>query len=109
MNLCVSTLQQGSTPIATWGAVLSTLLAVIKIWEVWRARIQIEVGYNFTSNEYIGNQVIIRNLGATPLIITYWELVWCERKIFRWEQSHSVDAEEDVEDIKLAEHSSIVH
>lgn len=107
MNSYVITLLQGSTPIAAWGAVLSTLLAVIKIWEVWRARIRIEVGHNFTSNEHIGNQVIIRNLGATPLIITYWELVWCERKLLRWQQSLSIDPEENVEDIKLAEHSSI--
>jgi len=33
--------------IALWGAGLSTLLAFIKVWEVWSSRRRIEVSYSF--------------------------------------------------------------
>lgn len=107
MNLSVSAFLQGSTPVAVWGAALSTLLAVIKICEILKARIRVEVDYNFTSNENIGNEVIIRNLGATPIIATYWEIVWRKRKLFRWEQSFVIDPEQNTEDMKIGAHSSV--
>ena len=95
-----------TNPIALWGAVLSTILAVIKGWEIWKGRSRVEVSYNFTGNDDIGNEVIIRNLGSTPIIITYWELVWLQRDLFHWKQSHSIGPEEIAADIKLAAHSS---
>lgn len=76
-------------------------------WELWRARVRIEVGYNFTGDENIGNNVIVRNLGGTPLIITYWELIWRQRTLFGWKQSDTIGPEEDNDDIKVGAHSSI--
>ena len=63
--------------IAWWGAGLSTLLAIVKFYELWQNRVRVEVGGKFTSNENVGNEILIRNLSNRPLIITYWELLYC--------------------------------
>jgi|SRR6266404_208720 hypothetical protein len=91
--------------LALWGAVLSSLLAVVKFWEIWRNRRRVEISHSFSSPE-IGNEVIIRNLGSTPLIITYWQLIWRHRYWFRWKQSAVMSADEDFTDLKLEGHSS---
>jgi hypothetical protein len=65
-----------STLIAWWGAVLSTLLALAKLWELWRDRFQVEVSGNFTGNPEIGNEVLVRNLSGRTLILAYWELLY---------------------------------
>jgi hypothetical protein len=65
-----------STALAWWGAVLSTSLAGIKVWEVWRDRFQIEVDYSFTTDAERGNRISIHNLSGRPLILTYWELLY---------------------------------
>ena len=93
--------------LALWGAVLSTLLAVVKFWEVWTNRRRVEISHNFTSSEDIGNEVIIRNLSGTPLIITYWQLLWRHRCWFRWKQSRVMSADADFTDLKVEGHSSI--
>lgn len=69
--------ETGSALIAWWGAGLSTLLALVKLFELWRDRFRIDVSYNFTGNESIGNEVLIRNLSSRPLILTHWELLYC--------------------------------
>jgi hypothetical protein len=66
----------GSTLIAWWGAVLSTLLALIKLWEFWRDRFQVEVSHNFTGNPEIGNEILVRNLSGRTFILAYWELLY---------------------------------
>lgn len=70
-------LDSPTTLIAWWGAGLSTLLAIIKVWEIWRDRFQLDVSYNFRSDGSIGNEVLIRNLAARPFILSYWELLYC--------------------------------
>lgn len=67
----------GSDVIAWWGAGLSTLLAIVKLFEFWRDRFRIEISHNFTTSESIGNEVLIRNLSSRPLILTHWELFYC--------------------------------
>ena len=57
--------------LALWGAALSSLLAVVKFWEIWRNRRRVEISHSFSSQE-MGNEVTIRNLSSTPQIITYW-------------------------------------
>ncbi len=92
--------------IAIWGAGLSTILAFVKFWEIWQNRIKIEVSYNFTSNPDIGNLVIIRNLSSTPIIITYWELLWCKWGWFCRKPADNIGPDEFNEDLKLSGHSS---
>jgi hypothetical protein len=65
-----------STLIAWWGAVLSTLLALAKLWELWRDRFQIEISRNFTSSPEIGNEILIRNLSSRAFILAHWELIY---------------------------------
>ena len=69
--------ETSSSIIAWWGAVLSTLLAVVKLYELWRERFRVDVSYNFTGNASIGNEVLIRNLTQYPLILEHWELLYC--------------------------------
>jgi len=66
-----------STSIAWWGAGLSTLLAFVKFYELWRDRVRVEVSYSFTGDENIGNEVFIRNLSSRPVILTHWDLLYC--------------------------------
>jgi hypothetical protein len=96
----------GVDPLAVWGAALSTILALVQFWEIWRNRSRIEVGHNFTSHPEIGNEVIIRNLGQAPVLITYWELLWRHRGLFRWKQTREIHADEFFEDLKLNGHST---
>jgi hypothetical protein len=65
-----------SVALGAWGALLSTLLAGIKLWEIWRDRHRIEIGHNFTSDESIGNSISIRNLSGRAFILSYWELLY---------------------------------
>ena len=69
--------------LALWGAGLSSVLALIKMWELWSRRSRIEVSYGFSSGPG-GNDIIIRNLSDKPMILTYWELLFCERKGLKW-------------------------
>lgn len=60
--------------LAWWGAALSTLLALVKIIELRRDGFRLEASHNFTSDEEQGNEVLIRNLSARPVILSHWEL-----------------------------------
>jgi hypothetical protein len=88
--------ESGSALIAWWGAGLSTLLAIVKLYELWRDRFQVDVSYNFTGNESIGNEVFIRNLSSRPLILAHWELLYCSghwlRRSFEPLESPDFDA-----------------
>lgn len=92
--------------VAIWGAGLSTLLACVKLWELWKSRSRIEVSYNFTGTEDIGNEIILRNLSATPLLITWWDLLWQHRRWLRWNESKRISPDEFFEDLVLNGHSS---
>lgn len=62
--------------IAWWGAGLSTLLAIVKFWELWRDRFRLEVGYNFAGSVEVGNTILIRNLSGKPIILSFWEVLY---------------------------------
>lgn len=72
----MSPADSGSTFIAWWGAGLSTILALIKLGELWRDRFRIDVSYNFRGAAEEGNDVHVRNLTGRPMILTYWELLY---------------------------------
>ncbi|WP_154662573.1 hypothetical protein [Solimonas flava] len=82
--------------IAWWGAGLSTLLATVKLYELWRDRFRLDVTYKFTSDVGRGNDVLIRNLSGRPVILEHWELFYREG---RWPRHKE-------EDIAYAEHDS---
>ncbi|GGJ06727.1 hypothetical protein [Halopseudomonas pertucinogena] len=68
--------------IAYWGAGLSTLLALLKLWEYWQHRFRLDVSYRLTGNEYEGNQIFIRNLSDRPIILDHWELSYVKGRWF---------------------------
>ena len=93
----------GISYIAWWGAGLSTLLAFIKLREVWLDRFRVDIGYNCSD---IDNKIYIRNLTGRPIIISYWELlygsgIWPFRKFSTFESPAA-----DASDIKIESHSS---
>lgn len=92
--------------IALWGAILSTILAGVKGFELWRDRHRVEVEGRFTSSEHEGNEIRVRNLSSRPLIVTYWQVshrkgVW---PWFKWDEICS--AEFDAQDLKIEPNSS---
>lgn len=94
------------TLISWWGAGLSTLLALIKLGELWRDRFRLEVGHGFSGSVEIGNEVFVRNLAGRPLILTYWELLYCSgRRPFR-RFSPLQNAEPDDGEHVIAPHST---
>jgi len=90
---------------ALWGAGLSTALALVKVWELWSSRSRIEVSYEFSGGPD-GNDIIIRNLSDKPMILTYWELLFCERKGLKWIPYRNENPAEDTRDIFISAHSS---
>lgn len=66
--------------LSIWGAAISTILALIKIWEVYRDRMRLVVSYAFDSRPEEGNKIIIANPSATPVMIQYWELLWVKKR-----------------------------
>lgn len=59
----------------------STILAMIKGVEFYGTRrISISVDSSFTSDEGLGNTLTLLNRSSTPITISYYELVWVERR-----------------------------
>ncbi|WP_438462133.1 hypothetical protein [Marinomonas sp. PE14-40] len=92
--------------IAWWGAGLSTLLAIIKLWELWQSRFRIDIGYGLTSDEYRGNNIYIRNLSGKPMILSYWELFYRHNFWPFLKDSYILSPEEDAFDSKIESYSS---
>lgn len=60
-----------------WGAVLSTALAAIKIWEVTlKDRVRLRTSYSFSSQVDADDEIVIVNLSPLPLQISHWCLFW---------------------------------
>jgi len=96
----------GTDVLAWWGAGLSTLLALVKIWEFWRDRFRVEVSHNFAGDPQIGNEVLIRNLSSRPFILTHWELSLCHRRWLRRVFTHISSASHDAGDRTVSAHST---
>lgn len=92
--------------IAWWGAGLSTLLALVKFWEIWQDRFRIDIGYDFTSDPEIGNKIHIRNLAGKPIMIVYWELFYRSHWWPLRKDAHINSPELDTGDVRIAGHSS---
>lgn len=78
---------------------LSTFLALVKLWEMWRARRRIEIGCIFGRNAEIGNTIRIRNLSGTPFTITYWVLEFRKPHWFWWKTYRVEELLDDASDI----------
>ncbi len=96
MNIEIS-----SDGLALWGAVLSSCLAIVKFWEMWRDRVRLDIGYSFSSNPDIANSIIIRNLSSKSVIVTFVGLGFFEKKNGRWVEYMCIDDAADVKDFTL--------
>lgn len=65
-----------ATAPAWWGAILSTLLALIKVWELWRDRFRVEINGSFSTSQDSGHEICIRNLSPKPIVMTHWEIFY---------------------------------
>jgi hypothetical protein len=77
--------------LLVWGAGLSTLLGLLKLWEVfWRDRTKLSTTYSFTGAEGVNDQIIVVNLSSNSVQVSRWSLAW-KPQLFRFDK-----AEEDL-------------
>lgn len=65
--------------IAIYAAVLSTVLLIVKLYEMWKDRFRLEAWLNI-SDPREGKNLMIINLSKTPIHIKYLELTWAKSK-----------------------------
>ena len=63
-----------SVLLSIWGAFLSTVLAGLKIKELYSNRFNIDTSYIFRSDADYGNEISIQNLSNTPVLLNYMEV-----------------------------------
>ncbi len=72
---------------AIWGAILSTLLAGVKIWETfWKDRIRLTTTYSFSDEPSTDDTITVVNLSGVPIQVSHWTLAW-KPNLFRWNTS----------------------
>jgi hypothetical protein len=105
MGAMAMTQQVASIVLASWGAFLSTGLAIIKVWELWRDRVRLTTSYSFTTDSEGGNEIIIENPTKTPVMISYWELLWLKRNWLKAQVTDGKFPDEGYCEITLGGHS----
>lgn len=65
-----------TTILAIWGAVLSTVLCSIKVYEIYRDRSGVVVRHSFAEQD----EIILYNPSSIEILIDYWELVWITKR-----------------------------
>ena len=78
------------------------MLALVKLYELWRDRFRVDISYNFTGSESVGNEILIRNLSGRPIILAHWELLhcagrWPSRRFERFESAEFDDGDRRIE------------
>lgn len=93
--------------IAFYAACLSTLLACVKLGELWRDRFRLEIGYSFNGLETEADIIHVRNISNKPFILTHWELLY-GRGWWPWRNFQTiVVADPDSGDRKVDPHSTL--
>ena len=69
-----------SFQIAIYGAALSTILALIKFWELWRDRLKISVAIGWNNLGPDITEVQITNSYKNPITIVWLELYWATHR-----------------------------
>lgn len=89
-----------------WGAILSTILAFVKIWEVWQNRRRFEVRYSWIGLPGEGSTIHITNISSIPIILNYWELIFERKKYFYWVNFKIEHPDEFFSEIRIDGHST---
>lgn len=91
------------TTLAIWGAILSTILFIVKLYETYRDRNRLHISYVTRKSGY---EIMITNLGKTPLKIRYYELFWSQRRLF-WKKTRTLlSLSENPTDITIPSYST---
>lgn len=81
--------------LAVWGALISTGLACLKLWEVRQNHFRVETSYNLTSSITEGNEIYIRNLNNRPITIEHWVLEW-HQGIWPFKKTDTISMSQDL-------------
>ncbi|KAA2241520.1 hypothetical protein F0L74_16630 [Chitinophaga agrisoli] len=93
--------------LSIWGAVLSTVLFGIKIFETYRDRNRLLISYYFGVTQH-ENQIIIANPSKTPAMIDYYELFWGRRRLWRTKVLKEIFSPDDCANITIPSYSKHV-
>ncbi len=63
-----------------WGALLSTLLGILKLLEYLRTRVRLETSTVFRGDFQEGHDIVLTNLSSTPVVITAYDLILATRR-----------------------------
>jgi hypothetical protein len=70
--------------LAMWGAIVSTGLAGIKIWETfYKDRLRLAKSYMLTGETGGEHEITVANLSSVPVQVSSWSVAY-EPKLFRW-------------------------
>lgn len=97
--------------LSIWGALLSTALAGLRVWEISQKGPKLRVRHHFTPSRDTGNTITIENVSATPAMISYWRLVWAKVERGRFIEGLQVgspDARREIETLIIPAHDSRV-
>jgi hypothetical protein len=73
---------------AIWGACVSTILGVVKLWETfWKDRIRLTTSYSFTQEEGAADTITVVNLSGAPVQVSGWTLAWKPNFFSQWNTS----------------------
>ena len=93
--------------LSAWGALLATILAVVRLWEFFsNDRLRLTTSYLISSNAEEGHTFTIENSSNRPVMVTYWELFWASRWLGRtWFDRGEAWPEEGSYDVTIPPHS----
>jgi hypothetical protein len=67
-----------------WGAGLSTILGLIKLWETfWRDRVKLSTTYSFTGAQGVADEITVVNRSDQPVQVSHWSLAWESKLLHR--------------------------
>ena len=90
--------------LSAWGAVISTALAAVRVYEAASKQPKLVTTYSFTTDRSRGNTVSLLNVSSTPAVILHWELVRAERRVCRRRSSESIATSDDIGPYTLGAH-----
>lgn len=92
--------------VAWWGAALSTFLAFIKLFELWKDRFRLEISYNFAGYATVGNEILIGNLSTRPVLVGHWQLLYGKWYWPIWKFEPFDAADHDASDLRIEAHDT---
>lgn len=59
--------------MSVWRGLLATLLAMVKLWEVFADRPRLTTDYSFSGAPGHDHFIVIANTAKTPALISFWD------------------------------------